>query len=154
MPNIIRVGGGTVNFKAYLYNSGDECIPLTGGWVTGWTAASPTMTKETDNLLISGTGSAGGAFVTNDAIDLTNINTLYVDWEGTTSGTNGFIDIRVGGAKTDPLNVALLSKNVTFARTIHSLDVSSITGTQYIKFLIASSGTSTRQAKLYKLWLE
>ena len=81
-------GGAWVDWVTYLYNSGDECIEITGGWKgRGWkptsgssrTATAPTLTKNSYSIKITyPSNSCGVAEVSND-ISLQGFNYLRVE---------------------------------------------------------------------------
>lgn len=75
----------------YLYNQGDECTDITGGWVTTyenspqygtWTGGNSAISKEPASMVLTVSASSNyssGSIVTANPIDLTNYNTMYTD---------------------------------------------------------------------------
>lgn len=78
----------------YLYNHGDECTHLTGGWTatalkssqhTTVSAKAPTITRNGDSIKAA-VSSGGGVFHCEDKIDLTDFNTLTIRGTFTRTG--------------------------------------------------------------------
>ena len=79
----ITGGGATADYEqlvnyTMLYDEGDECVDVTGGWgLDGWSSGTANGkgitlgTKNSNNLQVGFTGSLMGAFGTNNAIDFT-----------------------------------------------------------------------------------
>lgn len=63
----------------YLYNEGEG----EGDWVVGYTSSCGSTTKEETYLYLSANSgmSTECTYVTDNAIDLTDYNTLYVEWD-------------------------------------------------------------------------
>ena len=121
----------------YLYNKGDECTDLTGGWVatatkpsgSGSTAVTPTVKKDTNSITVSLTSGYPnykiGYLATVKSIDLTNYSKITINV------TNFSID---GGIEVSN------SKGSGFTRIAHTnlsagknvLDVSSLSGSYYV----------------------
>lgn len=68
--------------RTYLYNQGDECVALTGGW-NGWTrnGANLVAKKETNRFVLNPPGSAWqmSGFATAIKIDFTNYKKIVVN---------------------------------------------------------------------------
>lgn len=78
-------------YRTYLYNTGDECIAVSGGWQgravkvkTSESAAVPSVTKgaSTISASISGSGKGGVLEIINN-FDLSDYSTLYFDINST-----------------------------------------------------------------------
>lgn len=145
--------------EPYFYWLGDESTDLTGGWrsYTG-ELASGTATKETDHLYIqSASGSAYRmGFETTNKVDLTDIDTLYLVWEGSMTST-GFVSMAVSASANEPADgVAqwFLRETGTFTERTDSLDVSALTGTYYIQVRCQSNSTQIATAQVYKVYGE
>ncbi|HOW29862.1 MAG TPA: DUF5018 domain-containing protein [archaeon] len=139
----------------YLYNEGtgeDDWQDMSGG--------SSTNTKETDHLKIYGSDMAWGGFVTVNKIDLTDYNTLNIDWEGTITlfpAVGNYFGL--GNAQDTTIEMGegydYNQMSSQFSRQISVLDISNNNGEFYIKVLQAwydFGGTAT--TKIYKIWLE
>jgi hypothetical protein len=158
---ILQGGDG----RTRLYNLGDENSALTGGWGLGLSGAPYTATKNTDNLYIRASGTAGGigraTLETQSVVDFTNASKLKIRWKGTVESgelAKQFIIALVNAKLTsyNVLGVASLVKTATFAEEISEIDVSALTGAYYVKFQIYSNnGTSNiLNSTMYEMWLE
>lgn len=125
--------GGT-----YIYNAGDENIPLTGGWIAQDDNYS-TVVKNADNLACtqgwSGSSMGQGMFYLNTTIDLTNYSSIIVDAEVTGVFSSGgayrpafLIGTSVKGQETLPYPFP----NMVTARQEYAIDISAITGAKYL----------------------
>lgn len=155
---------------AYYYKDGNEIEILTGGWVVGHTVDDPTYSvvyaKEDDHLYIAtrrDTMDTQGAYVTDELVDLTNIDKLYVSWE--------FVVIH---APTDAHNKAYLvvSSQKDGALSVYDarvergyapdagvlqdeLDVSGLTGEYYVRIhSLATTQSRGSAIKTYRVWGE
>lgn len=74
-------------YKTYLFNNGDECTSLTGGWVSdgndGYTYSnkSPAISIQDGMIKLYGTSNKNSAIGTNNTINLTEYTKMYIDWE-------------------------------------------------------------------------
>lgn len=124
----------------HLYRFGNEYVEKTGGFVDGYTAGTttPTVTKDVDhvnvNLVYSG-GVANYGLVTAGKIDLTNISTLYIDWEQTTNNASSRVAFVASVSQNQPYNInnAIVTKYGKTNRQITKLDVSGLTGEYNIR---------------------
>lgn len=157
--------GKWVDWIVYLYNSGDSCVDLTGGYTAvamSWSSSTPkknapTVTNNDDHMLISQIAGAGGAVYTEKKIDLSGFKTLYFD---------GMISCNT--SNLERANLSIWSDIGTYKETnrvammkadnlegIKLLDISSLTGEYHIGFyLYNSGGDTTSVVKLNKMWLE
>jgi hypothetical protein len=143
----------------YLYNEG------VGGddWVEGWynkplPADVITLSKEADHLSIyvesNGTATTSGTWVTDSPVDLTDYNTLSIQWQGI-DVYNGILVVSTvkmaSGGTYDARLDAYNSWNTT-----SELDVSALEGEHYIRIHLDSKNTAGagEQIKAYKVWLE
>jgi hypothetical protein len=145
--------------SAYLYKEGDERVPLTGGWLQGYSAGSGTKTyteEATDLKLYAANALIDGA--TANAIDLTDVTTISIDWE-TTTGQNatGRAQLLVKSTRTGAYDfVAYVEKIGVFIRQISSVDVSSLNGVYYIvaRAQGGNSSSDVSSIKVYNVWGE
>jgi hypothetical protein len=146
--------------RTYLYNAGDECTALTGGWTGVTIKGNATETKNTDNLYVaSNTGVSDGIFFTNNAIDLTNYTKLMLAYTSD-DYNNGWACVAVGDSQT--VN-AYPDNNIT-GKTLEDyrgpvataeLDITAITGAHYIKIGTGSGSSSPLPyMRVYEIWLE
>lgn len=84
---IYQVGEWGV-LRTCLYNSGDECVDITGGWQgralkaePSYSAVAPTVTKNANSITAKVTNGGGVLEVKKD-IDLTNVKKLFFDVSG------------------------------------------------------------------------
>ena len=141
------IGGEWKDFYVFLYNKGDFCEIVTGGWesksgkISLDTAKAPTITENADSVTISITGYGEGYYRPINKIDLTNVNKLVWDADVTVSYK---VRLRVF-ASSLTTEAAELSYSSTTNKTIHELDVSSLSGEYYVAICIATgnSGKST-----------
>lgn len=137
--------GSWVDWAVFLYNEGDECTDLTGGWTayaykssnSGSKPYAPTLTKGEKSMTISLYSAhedyrMGSVFAEN-VIDLTNYKYICVN---VTAMSIAF-GFGVVSAKTN---------NYTFMATmrlsvgLNKLDISSLSGSQYICFMQGGHG--------------
>ena len=165
----------------YLYNEGDECEGVTGGW------AAPAMlsgnssyafdcsnsygtserTKNADNLHIKATwthatnnGICAASFWTKKGIDLTDYSTLKVKTD--VIAPNSGIWIHNQNPLTTTVGVdsaSMLVKKVavtTLGENEVSVDISDLDGVYYPGIGVAGweAGIRTKESKTYKIWLE
>ena len=133
----IYQGGAWKEFIAYLYNKGDECTDLTGGWVAaaikpagaGSTAVSPAIKKDTNSITVSITSGYEnyriGYLATVKSIDLTNYSKITINV--TKFSING--DICVSDRKTSGFSAAASMK---LSVGVNVLDISSLNGKYYV----------------------
>jgi len=144
---------------SYLYNLGDECTALTGGWSNTYTQFGGVYTENADNLYLSASGTnfkKQASFA--NLIDLTNYSYLKIDWGYTASSSGGFVKLCVDTQNTasmESASVRLEHTGSSSTRIIESIDVSSINGLRYVG-LYVQTWSSSYQANLsaYKMWLE
>lgn len=139
-----------MSYYTYLYNLGDECEDLTGGWTAvafkytdSLQALAPTVTRNEDNLVgYMGTHYKGGVLCCANPIDLTNVEKLYFTGILATVNADGVGYIRLcvwsefGTAWTKNIKAELsaLGKNGEYEFNNEEIDVSSLTGEHRIGF--------------------
>lgn len=141
----------------FLYNLGDECTNITGGWVDKIIRGTAIVTKNIDNLYLLSEGtSSDGIFVTQNTIDLTEYTKLKIEYKANT--TSGWADICIG---TSNLTNALWDSNTagmhlidTDVRIVSEVDITAIVGSYYIKIGTGSGGIAGMYLNAYKIWLE
>lgn len=138
-------------WRTYLYNLGDECIAVTGGWVakalrraSGSSAKEPTITKLDNRIEFSGNAQSGGVVHTANKIDLTSASVLKIDGELAPAAGTGFwstlcVWSEFGSTYQENL---VASHDATSKETGEiTVDVSQLSGAFYVGF--ALYGTST-----------
>ena len=152
----------------YFYDNYNEFKALTGGFSNGFDSHPLeeviTKTEKQFNclkLLADMTNGVGGnlseiSFSTTEAIDLTDINTLYIDWEntGSTTSVNNQSYFIAGSIKDDNHNSfsSRLTLNQSFARRLSALDVSSLQGEYYIRVHSRNSAFVKSEVKIYRVF--
>ena len=146
---------GITDTNVYLYNEGDECIALTGGWTKYQDSYSITVKNPTDMSCTRGwVGSSigYGKFYLSTTVDLTDYSKLIINASVgsvyNASGSYGLllqIGTSVQGEDTSKSYMASIVK----AQQDFTLDISSISGVKYITiFYYGATGV------VYNLWLE
>lgn len=128
-------GGVWVDWVVYLFNQGDECTSITGGWSSSGYSFSgyalQNMYVNGNVLVIDRNGDyiAGGG--TQSPIDLTNVDTLKLD----VSAFSGSI-LAVGFTESKAVSfVAELEVNGT---GIFTMDTSNLSGNYYLTMLFGA----------------
>lgn len=162
-------GYSGVNRKVFsampiLYNYGDECIAVTGGWTLTAHEGLYTATKEAADIYMYASGDrANCRFTTVNRIDLTNITTLkaIIDQTGGYTGTSSTkkryifraTSDSVGGGEPAEAELEVFSNGT--GQTI-SLNVAGLSGLYYVSITQANAGSAsgTSYSKTYKIWSE
>lgn len=138
----------------YLYDNGDECADVSGGWALSTGDASSTSHGEsvskTSTYLqftseyVKNTNYAYGFLRAKTAIDLTDVNevTLVCPY----ASINSDVPVRFGVAKSDSIkayNNFTVSKALSAVSSVKefTIDVSSLTGSYYIGIAAAAGST-------------
>lgn len=148
-----------------LYDLGDECAALTGGWIVGYKSGAAITTKESDNLQITHTISqtSAASYVTNNLINITNMEKLYIHLKGYAIGTPstcGFYFQLASTKNTHRETNVISNLEIGYANNanidvIHSLDVNALTGEYYVRWFLDTFGTGRNaNYKVYKVWGE
>lgn len=147
-----------MSYKLYLYNLGDECESVTGGWKQGTYYTNAEATKNDNNLYLH---SYRAIFMTNNKINLTNYEKLKMHIANCTSrndnkashslmiGDNNSIS---NGAPSD-WSDWIKSEDNSSGELIMTLNISSVNTPKYISILCDDANYS---AYMYvdKIWLE
>lgn len=149
-----------VNWIIYLYNEGDECTEITGGWSTKGDSGG-SITKNSNNVYINCTGvnskSTYRIIYANDPIDLTDIATLSINvtsraTDGTGSDYCLYICSKIPSgysAFNAVASATIVSDGVT------ELDVNNIDGEYYIVVGVRIAGSASYYVKSYlsEVWM-
>lgn len=147
----------------YLYNEGDECTALTGGYVQGFTYVSPSYSKQATYLQIVSAAGGVGRYTSNNKVDLTSYSKLYIDLSMTLTGSGTYSNclLVVSNDKTLETHVAYVgyikntgSTALTLTNQIYELDVSALNGSYYVQFHIAAASGLNNTGKCHKIWVE
>ena len=122
----------------YLYNAGNQCTDVTGGWIRYGTGGTVTFNDNNIYLATLQDYSFGTVDTTN-AVDLTGFATLKV----TASATNrkymqGQVSVYTKNAAGKETIAASANLDSSSTETVTSLDVSGLSGAYYVR--IQSSG--------------
>lgn len=157
-------GGEWVDWILWLYNEGDECTDITGGyvaqakaiasWATG--AIAPAITDNGTSVTIKQTGNGNGIYRAVNKIDLSPYKTLYMEGVLYSSDSSNAwrTSLRVWsefGTYAEDNTVASILGSTSKSSTVHSVDISEVEGECYIGFSVYGSGN---YATMKKLWAE
>ena len=127
--------------EIYIYNLGDVCTDITGGWSGGKAYSDFPNTGsgalESDKIRVTGTSSGSYGYMTNNAIDVTGFNYVVVDMHETNEQSYGSFDLH-----SVRIPVLVASALVRFDPSLQTretfvIDISSIMGSVY--FLVSSA---------------
>lgn len=164
MANIIRFGNNLVGGKrTYLYNLGVENTTLMGGWVSetsgiGGVTYVP-ITKNSDNMQANISNAQASNPITNNKVDLTDVHNIFIDCELISeTGTGGkLFFLEVKDLKNQDLTPFVKQYQIDpeiVARSIYALNVSSLTGSYYIRVVNYAGSGYSMNTKIHKIWLE
>lgn len=144
--------------RTYLYNSGDECSDITGGWKTGWKRGSASVVKNTDNITfrISSSGDQSATLYTTNKIDITNYKSLVAEVVATSSvPADGHCALAI--LSTAPSSSFTQTKWATCDNFTGQLicDISEYSGEQYVSVSVDGwTSSKTTTFVVTKVWLE
>lgn len=157
MDAYVYQGGAWVQFSKemfMLFDNGDQCTSITGGWGTGGYATAHTETIT--NVISLSAGPQGGVASrstasTKEAIDLTNITKLNCKIDRLTGGR--FYLFLSNGYSPSDNGVGATYAQTTTAGTV-SLDVSSVNGAKYVcvQVFTVSNGAGPYTATVSEIW--
>lgn len=136
-----QVESVSLSYTQYLYNKGDECKDITGGW--GGTNPSTyfgtgTVTKNADNINVSISSMQSIFAHTINKISLTGINTIYANILGASNpDSNRVVSVFAVGTTLGGSYAAIASIDSSTKGYI-SIDVSALEGDYYVYFRISS----------------
>lgn len=149
--------------STFLYKTGDECIDITGGFISSpytLTGTSVEVIKNSDNMQLNPNGSGRHTTLShNTAIDLTEYKSIYFDIE-VVSALGGNQWTRLGLSTNNNQNdygVGEVTIENTVGRKIYYIDLTDKTGLAFVKAHI-NCGTGAvspfMNIKIYNIWLE
>lgn len=148
---LIYQNGEWIKWRTYLFDNGDECTDLTGGWgSSGYTDSATTFHSGVNNgtvISISGSGTSFGRIGTQAAIDLTDFKLLALNISEIVEGPFS-IRLVVRTAKNYDSGKTLCDLSI---KTIgeHGIDISELQGEAYVSIIEYSGKTYTDA-----VWLE
>lgn len=136
----VYLSGSWKSFSLYLYDNGDECMDLTGGWNTKGNISSG-IAKNQTNMYVNLTGEPAVAGYriryTSQMIDLTNISRLYINVGNLALGAynNGFFAVGKSIPNDHGSCHGYAAAVISIGNNgLLNLDVSQLTGEYYIWF--------------------
>ena len=146
----------------YLYNEGDECTALTGGWSkAGYNRGVATLTKNATNmtLYVSTSLNQTVSVLTENTYDFTPYTTAFLDATMTGSGTNIWSKFSLESSRetrtSEPARIIFNEiQAIDGVRRIYELPLASINTSYYMNFTADKSGSSTQTVVIHKIWLE
>lgn len=165
LTQIIYNGVTVWTSETVYYNNGTQNV----AWTTGYSIGSFGSVFYLSNSIYVAAGDSGGEASVNErtarttnTVNLTNINTLYIDWEGITSApaTSQTANFIVSTSSTGSFNTFNARAQVIFSsfsgdRRTTSLNVSGLTGNYFIR-IHSRDGSSTfgrwNYFNVYKVW--
>jgi len=142
-----------------LYNEGVEGV----NWVVGYSLNSGSQQKMDDRLRVSvryNNGNGTRTWVTEEPVDLSNIDHIEIDWAGSQSSGLGQYTYFYATKEQQGNHMtadAKITHNDRFTRRTQTLSVSGLSGDYYQAFAGAtahSSFTTTRHRDLFKVILK
>ena len=137
----------------YLYNKGDTCDAVSGGWAaapwrinSGAPGSTPSLTKVDGGLTVSPTYGREGLWGTRASVNLDKIRKVCAVIRGNANANNCLAVSTGSGEIGFPPNTKA-SKNL-FVGTVE-LDVSALSGNYFVGFRVRGSGGFTVEA----VWL-
>lgn len=139
------IDGVWLDWFKYLYNKGDECVELTGGWKaypyktsgSGSTASTPSVTKGSSTIRLSLGDLKAGALFTEKPIDLTDISSLSINVIGVSdSKDTGFLLITKSKKNNYTRDAGVKITNTGLV----TLDVSDYKGQYYVAVNLQGTG--------------
>lgn len=148
--------------QLYLYNEGDACTDVTGGWNTlsRSEGGSVTIASSYMRLITPAKPYAGACVCTKNKIDLTYAKAIVMDYAFWGTPINSAIDISADTVTENNMDIVTKSayvsstgSNTNIARI--TLDVSNYSGEYYVKCYTRHSTTARgTEFTIYKMWLE
>ena len=146
--------------QQFLYNLGDECSSITGGWAKGgYARGSATVTKNSDHILLKSTSSGNQTVTvfTKNKINLTNYSKLYIEFQYTTTvNDQGYTRLLIDDAIENKADAQIdyLDKINSYTGTMY-MNISNRNTSYYVGVQIDHWSSSKAVNTLIKrVWLE
>jgi hypothetical protein len=157
----VRIGSGSPIY-VNIYDAGSQSYSMT----TGFSSGTDGVVTYGGSFITVAAGFNGSNTTTNErtartssTVDLTNIKTLYIDWEagftGSTSQVAYFIVSTSSTGSQSTFAARVVRFNTDTARAISSLDVSSLSGGYFIRIHQRDGSTSNLNGGrifIYRIW--
>lgn len=151
----------TLFYKIYLFNNGDQCSDLTGGWVSngndGYTYSnkSPAISIQDGMIKLYGTSNQNSAIGTNNTIDLAEYTKMYIDWEvlSSYSSTTSAAKLWAVPSKTIIASQAKVNHDsgAAGARRTDEISLASVNTSLYIA--LTCGGATNYKVNIYSIYL-
>lgn len=144
----------------YLYNTGDKCESVHGGWTTStrWhatNAKTPYITYNEDTMLVGVTGSGknfqSGILETVDGVDLTNYSKLtfvVTKTEASQAFDDGWVRVYIGTTANLSGNVTANVEKYIDRPGTYTLDISSLSGVHDIIVKVVCAGNTSSYTRV------
>lgn len=145
---ILDIGAAAGLGREYLYNSGDQCSDVTGGWLASTKLDTATAATQSGKLTLNSTNmvasiayvtdtcQAGGKIVTKNTVDVTGYTTLHIECSYSETESGEPLSAIFGLFETDvacyPDSVAQKELTTTTSNAAYSIDISDVTGKYYV----------------------
>lgn len=139
----------TLSYLYYLYNTGDECKAITGGWKARKQGSGGTFTKRETSIYVQGMADNGMNAATTNTIDLTPFSTAKIRLVKVSSGGSGKVFFTTTSGYTES-GSGDLSLSATSKPKIVSLDIKSLNGSYYAVF----NSLNGKEIEFDQMWLE
>lgn len=145
--------GEWVKWVTYLYNFGDKCTDITGGWQFVSTRGGCTVGSYTDNgesITLNGSASAmqSTSYCTEDAVDLTNVTKL---WINAIEASGSYLWFKVG-TTVSMGNGVVRSDGCPVGPSY--IDVSNLSGAYYVAIEVYSDKAKNGSLTFDQIWME
>lgn len=161
---VLDIGGKE---RVYLYNDGDECEDITGGWNSSWNKTDWTnrhmFSKESDKMLFNLTTSSTSTIASicpTNKINLTNYSKLFIEFnllelDSSTDSRDFLICFIDGLTDLTYSQYVTMSDFVGAGKVTASFDISDVNGDKYVVPNIKQWASGKKMnVEIYKLWLE
>jgi len=145
--------------EVYYYKEGNEYTTRTGGYaITYINNGTVTLVKDPASMTIIAynTGEGSGSCCSLSQVDVTNINTLYLDTYFAAHRSGDYFKFGVATANTDNNFIVDTGTLTNEGSETNSVDVSAVTGQVYIKIRIynVQYGVVDTEVTVFNIWGE
>ena len=148
-------GGAWVDWTVYLFNDGDQCTGLTGGWAEFSKPSNTTVTI--GNILAVKSDKSGNTarLSTVGAVDLSGAKTLWITSPGASSGRYaGTVHLCTSKDTGSSVASVTLGDSSAYKSGKYSIDVSGLNGSYYIFMTATASQYGAGYADASEIWIE
>lgn len=150
--------GKWAEWTKYLYNKGDECTGITGGWETingrtdGYTITGTYKNNGDSYTLTANTAKTCVTRITKSKIDFADVNTLSIV---ILSATGRFFNVLIT-TSTNTVSDQVANLRCEEASGVFQLDVSNLSGMYYVcvQRLNGDSGSNSGSVTVSQIYLE